>query len=91
MASESLQLKSVVATAAPNSVLTVTRAGSTMTGVKLTFDPATQWMTATGTPRSPAVFHDPSRSGSVYAEQLEWNTETWQIRSKNVSSSAMHR
>jgi lipopolysaccharide assembly outer membrane protein LptD (OstA) len=65
--------------------VSVVRAGSSLSADRIDYDPATQWITAIGTARNPAVFTDPAGKQSGSAELIYWNTKTWQVRMKNVA------
>lgn len=77
-----LQLKWLTAMGRVN----VTRAGSTMSGNRLDYDPATAWMVATGGPNAPATFNEAASRQFGSADQILWNTRTWQFKSRNLSA-----
>lgn len=76
-----LHLKNVMA----DGSVRVRRAGSELLADHIDYDPATHWMTARGTPNHPAVFNAADPSQSAIGEVLEWNTQTWNIRTRNTS------
>jgi lipopolysaccharide export system protein LptA len=77
-----LQLKSMTAT---GNVI-VTRAGSELDTPRMDYDPVTGWMVATGTPREPATFIDPTGVNSATAGRIDWNAQTWNVKLKDVVS-----
>ena len=76
-----LHLKNVMA----DGRVRVRRGGSELLADHIDFDPATHWMMARGTPDHPAVFNAADPSQSATGEVLEWNTQTWNIRTRNTS------
>jgi len=76
-----LHLKNVMA----DGRVRVRRGGSELLADHIDYDPVTHWMTARGTPDHPAVFNAADPSQSATGEVLEWNTQTWNIRTRNTS------
>jgi len=76
-----LHLKNVMA----DGRVRVRRGGSELLADHIDYDPASHWMTARGTPDHPAVFNAADPSQSATGEVLEWNTQTWNIRTRNTS------
>jgi hypothetical protein len=65
-----------------------TREGNVMAADRIDYDPASFWMTATGTDRMPASFSDPKGTNNATADQILWNTQTWKVKSRNLGSRA---
>lgn len=61
----------------------VFRENNELAADKLTFDPATEWIVANGSPRRPALFTEqvPQRAPRVFrAGEIHWNTRTWNVK-----------
>ncbi|HZL35295.1 MAG TPA: hypothetical protein VFC78_08290, partial [Tepidisphaeraceae bacterium] len=58
----------------------VTRSGASMYADHIQYDPKTHWMKATGTPSNPARYDDPDPKRSMSANEMQWNTQTWDIK-----------
>jgi hypothetical protein len=80
-----LELKSLTAVGH----LTVTRAGATLTAHRVDYDPATKWLVASGTEAVPATFTEAEGAAAMYAEQVEWNTQTWHWKMKKFRARAV--
>ncbi len=58
----------------------ITRGPSSLSSEKIDYDPLTHWMTAHGTDEHPAFLDDPDPRRSLVARDLQWNTQTWNIK-----------
>lgn len=72
------RLRLKAANAAGN--ILITRDGAELSAGRIDFDPATEWVIARGTGRTPATFTHPSGSGSASAREIWLNTRTWQVK-----------
>jgi hypothetical protein len=77
-----LQLKSMTATGN----VSVIRAASELDAPRMDYDPVTGWMVATGTPRQPATFIDATGVNSANAGRIDWNSQTWNVKLKDIIS-----
>jgi hypothetical protein len=68
--------------------LTVTRAGATLTAHRADYDPTTKLLVASGTDAVPATFTEAEGALAMYAEQVEWNTQTWHFKMKKSRARA---
>jgi len=68
--------------------LTVTRAGATLIAHRADYDPATSWLVASGTEANPATFTEAEGASAMYAEQVQWNTQTWHVKMKKIRARA---
>jgi hypothetical protein len=66
----------------------VVRGTEELTAPRLTYDPISHWMRASGTDQTPAVFTSGPRGSGVTAREVVWNTKTWKIRAEGVSGRA---
>ena len=66
----------------------ISREGAELSAGRVDYDPATEWVVARGSGRTPAVFTHPSGNGSATAEELWLNTKTWQVKVIDVSTRA---
>ena len=64
----------------------VSRAGAVLNADRIDYDPASQWLLATGDGRNAATFSDPTGADSGSADQILWNTQTWHVKMKNTNS-----
>lgn len=58
----------------------VTRGPTQLAAERITFDPAAQVITATGSDRDPAVLSQTDGRGSTAALEMQWNTQTWHVK-----------
>lgn len=76
----SLQIRTVLAQGTAADPARVTRGGSMLAALQIRFDPQTHLITASGTAAHPAVFMPGDGGPSTHAEQLQWNSITWNVR-----------
>jgi lipopolysaccharide export system protein LptA len=81
-AGSQLQLKSMTAT---GNVI-VTRGGSELDAPRMDYDPVSGWMVATGAVHQPAVFIDGTGVNSANAGEVDWNSQTWNVKLKDIVS-----
>ncbi len=62
----------------------VTRGTDQLTASRIDMDPATHWLHAYGKDRDPAVFTDTATNDTTAADQIDWNTQTWDMKFKNI-------
>lgn len=66
--------------------INATRDAAQLTAHRIDFNPADEWITASGTARNPATFTDGAGAGSTTAEVVQWNAKTWHVRFKNITA-----
>ncbi len=69
----------------------VTRATTELTAARIDLDPISHWLHAYGTERNPAVFSNTASNGSTSALQVDWNTQTWNVKFPHGVSSQGQR
>ncbi len=67
-----------------NDSVFVTRGTEELTARRVEMDPATHWLHAYGTDRDPAVVTNTATNDTTSAEQIDWNTQTWDMKFKNI-------
>lgn len=63
----------------------VVRGGEELNAPRLTFDPQSHWLKATGTEQTPAVFSSGPRQNGLTARELLWNTKSWKLKAEGVT------
>jgi len=63
----------------------VMRAGSRLEAQRIDFDPNTHVLIARGTVDHPAVFTSAIGTDNAIADEIRWNTQTWNIAATNTS------
>ena len=71
-----MQLKHLIA----DGRVVIIRAGGTLLADQVDYDPITHWMIARGSENRPAHYEDPDPKKSMTAVQMEWNTQTWNVK-----------
>lgn len=66
----------------------VTRGTDQLTAIRIDMDPATHWLHAYGKDRDQAVFTDTATNDTTAADQIDWNTQTWDMKFKNIFTRA---
>jgi hypothetical protein len=66
----------------------VVRGQDELNAPRLTYDPQSHWLRATGTEQTPAVFSSGPRGSGLTAREFFWNTDTWKIRAVDVTGRA---
>lgn len=66
----------------------ISRDGAELSAGRIDFDPATEWVVARGSGRTPAIFTHPSGRGSATAGELWLNTKSWQVKVVDASTRA---
>jgi len=72
----SMHLKRLTA----NGNVNITRADSHLTADNIEYDPASHWMIAHGSDTTPAHLEDPDPKRNLTAQDLQWNTLTWDVK-----------
>ncbi|HET6248688.1 MAG TPA: hypothetical protein VFE47_13380 [Tepidisphaeraceae bacterium] len=81
---ESLQLKHL--TADGHVVIVKPSTGATLYSDRVDFDPIPHLMTARGSENNPARYVDPDPHRSLTGTEMQWNTETWNIKMTSVKT-----
>jgi hypothetical protein len=66
----------------------ISRDGAELSAGRIDYDPATEWVIARGSGRTPAIFTHPSGRGSATAGELWLNTKSWQVKVVDASTRA---
>lgn len=64
----------------------VKRSTFELTATEIDLDPNTHWLAAYGTERDPAVFTNTATNDVTTAKEVDWNTQTWDVKSKQYST-----
>jgi lipopolysaccharide export system protein LptA len=64
----------------------VTRGTAELTAQKIDLDPVNHRLAAYGTDREPTVFTNTATNDTTTANEVNWNTQTWDVKFKWVSS-----
>jgi lipopolysaccharide assembly outer membrane protein LptD (OstA) len=63
----------------------VTRSGARLMAQRMDYDPLTHWLVSRGSVDHPATFQSADGTESASADEIDWNTQTWNIRTTNTS------
>ena len=68
--------------------VSVTRGEATLTASRLDYDPLSHWLSAHGSGSRPAHYEDPDPKRSLTARDIQWNTQTWNVKLSDANTAS---